>query len=513
MTKKKQLTLLIAINIFHLALWAYIGTQKGDYHYDEYFTFIQSNNYYTHLYELADGQIYPMSVFEELGVVDRDHRFDFSIAYRSLPWPSYLMLEHFAYSFIPGVASPWPGFIINFIALTLAAYSVFFITREIWKDDVAALFVMAVFGTMYGVVNMAVLIRMYCLLMMWAGGLVLWHLREKKNHLLLVPIVVLGAFTHYYFFVLLIFTAIYYGVGLLIRKKWGDIWLYGGAMAIAAGLYLLGNPQVFSAFTSEGNRASQAVEQAQTGGLDNSVASYTRLLFESLCAETPALLFGVLAIIAAFVWLCVKCHKLPAEKVKPLLFIAIPALLCFLIIARIAPYIVYRYISIVLPSLCVVFYGLLYQAVKLFGGKGGWRVLAAVVLSAFVLLGLRRTVYLPFECYPHYQSIHDMYAEIIANNREVSVVYVYLNPGGDQQFVHHYQGLREARYLQGLRFENMALYTPFPADGEIILIIGPMTAETLGGQTVASRLQEVSGKSQATFMGLGVDDAEAWLLK
>ncbi|MDR0220471.1 MAG: glycosyltransferase family 39 protein [Lachnospiraceae bacterium] len=373
LTTKKLVWLLIAVNIFHLALWTYIGAQKVDYHIDEYLTFGQANNYRAFAYTFTNGEVYPVDIIDAWRAVDSNHSFDFAIPFNSTAFegdpsnpPFYLMLVHFVYSLVPDYFSNWPALVINFVALTLTAYSVFFIAREIWADDLAALFVMAVFGTMYGVVNMAVYLRTYCLLMLWAGLLVLWHLREKKNHLFLVLLAVFGGITHYYFFVLLAFTALYYGISLIIAKKWGAIWLYIGSMLIAAGLFLLAYPYAFSDYAYEYGRYAQ--KSADYVHFLRAISGYARVFFEGICRETPLFVLGLLAIIAAGVFFFIKRRQIPRAQTKQLLFIVVPALLYLLTIAKIAPYypnILEKYVSIILPSMGIAFWGLLYQSVKI----------------------------------------------------------------------------------------------------------------------------------------------------
>jgi hypothetical protein len=484
--KKQLVGLPITINLFHLALWAYAATQKVGPDYDEYYSFVHANKYVEPtfrypdpiepFYHLTDGQTYLMSDLEGWDAVDRECSFDFSIPYNNVVAmgsshpPLYHILLHFTYSFFPKLSSIWPALIINFLALTLAAYSVFFIAREIWAYDMAALFAMTVFGTMYGVVNMAVFLRAYSITMMWAGWLVFWHLREKKNHLLLVPLVFFGAMSHFYFFVFLLLTAFYYGIGLLAKKKWGDVWLYIGSMLIAAGLYLLAFPYVFSQIADETDRVAQAFDQIQSsfGRFGRDLISFTDLLGESVCAETPLLLLGALALIAALAWHCVKRRKFPPEKAKPFLVVAIPALLSLFAIVRIAIHPAYKYISFLLPSMCIIFWGLLYQAIKLaWGNKRG---LTLTVLVFCLLLDARRLIYLPKYCYQDELAYRYLYPIRLPENNNVAVLCLYET---EKAFlVINYQSLREAKYFQLVNYNNLDLYTGFPEDGDIILLMG-----------------------------------------
>jgi hypothetical protein len=523
LSAKKLATILLAINIYHLVLWTYIGTQKIDFYEDEWFNFRESNHYQNDTYGQFDGQVYLMDdIVKNLFAVGSSHRFDFSIPYDNVVYmgsshpPLGRMLEHFAYSFVPGVFSNWPGLILNFVALTFTAYSVFFTARTIWRDDIAALFAMATFGTMYGVLNMAVYLYSYCLLMMWAGWLVFWHVREKKNHFLLVLLVVLGGLTHYYFFVLLAMTALCYGIGLIMRKKWGDAWLYVGSMAIAVGLYLIAYPHVFNQFVDKGQRTGQALRQLQAPGFRRALAEYLGELSESICRETSALILSVLAMLVAFAWFYIKHRKIPTEIAQKLLLVAAPALLTLLAIARIAPYITDRYIAVVFPSVGLVFWGLLYQTIKLFMKKWG-KLRAALLLSVLLLIGWRRAVYLPYNCYQHMQSQHDMYAAHLPENNNVAVLHIH---AGGAYFSIYYHALKDAKYLQFLHYDNLSLFSDFPEEGNIILLVSPeaFNFEEGQGHEVAERLRKISGKNKATFIGYTREEragkrAEAYLLE
>jgi hypothetical protein len=435
------------------------------------------------------------------------------------------MLVHFAYSFVAGSFSDWPALIINLIALTLAAYSVFFLVREIWEDDVAALFVMAVFGTMWGVINMAVFFRMYCLLMMWAGWLVFWHLRQKKNYFLLAPLVFLGALTHYYFFVLLVITALYYGIDLIIKRKWRDILLYIGSMAVAAVFYLLATyPFIVAQFTSESDRAAQAFGQLRLSGFVGAVVAYVRLLSKSVCGDIPTLLLAVLAILAAGIWLGLKRQQIQKEIAVKLISIAVPALLYLLIVARIAPYTIDRYIAIILPALAVVFWGLFYQAFALLAqnGRAMWaalfpklpkleRVLVAMLLVILCLFGWRRVTVLPDHCYQGNQSIHDMFAVYLPENNNLAVLQVCTKYTRQHVAIHN-RSLQGAKYLQEIEYENLDKYIDFPEEGSIILLVGSGVLPLASGAEVAEELWEISGKEKVTFIGYAVS-GEAYLLE
>ncbi|MDR0220848.1 MAG: hypothetical protein LBI54_05520 [Lachnospiraceae bacterium] len=522
LTNRKLAFCLIAVNIFHLALWTYIGTQKIDYHLDEYTTFVQANNYIRPHHDYNIGQVYPMGIVAAWNSVDGGHRFDFSIPYYSNAFgddshpPLYHMLVHFAYSLIPGHFSNWPALIINFIALTLTAYSVFFLARAVWADDGAALFVMAVFGTMWGVVNMAVFFRMYCLLMMWAGWLALWHLRaireggynpplrrQIKNYALLVALVFLGALTHYFFLVYLVFVALYYGIDLIVRKKWRAAGLYLGSLALAGGLYLLAFPYILSHFAITDDWAAA---QLQLDGFGRAIASYIRLLVKNVCGDEPTLIISGLVVLAGGIWFFAKRRKVSREKVKMLAFITVPALLYLLAIARLALgyWVIDRYFAIILPAAAVVFWGLVYQAVK-----AGGQMVVAVALP--LLFGWRRAAVLPDHCYQEMQGYHNMYAALLPEGNSVGVLHVY-KKYTKLHVVLHYQALRNAKYLQVLPFEHLNLYSDFPEDGEIIVLVETGGADSLDGQNVAEEIRELGGKSQVRYLGYAIG-CEVWLLE
>jgi hypothetical protein len=328
-----------------------------------------------------------------------------------------------------------------------------------------------------------------------------------------VLLVLLGALTHYYFFVLLAMTALCYGISLIIRKKWGNIWLYVGSLAIAAGLYLLTYPHVLGQIADENDRAGQAFKQLRAVGFGRAVIDYLGELSESVCRETRALILSTLAIFVAFVWFYVKHRRIPAETTRQLLLVAVPALLTLLTIARIAPSISDRYIAVIFPSMGIVFWGLLYQAIKLFMKKQG--ILLVAILSILLLLGWRRIDSLPYNCYQHMQSQHDMYAAYLPANNNVAVLHVH---DGGAYYSVYYHALKEAKYLQRVRYNNLSLFSDFPEDGNIILLLGPRELKSEEGQVVADRLRELSGKIKATFIGHTREEyngrhAEAYLLE
>ncbi|MDR0220472.1 MAG: hypothetical protein LBI54_03580 [Lachnospiraceae bacterium] len=132
----------------------------------------------------------------------------------------------------------------------------------------------------------------------------------------------------------------------------------------------------------------------------------------------------------------------------------------------------------------------------------------ATVVLAILLLGLRRTAYLPYFCYPHRPAYHEMYAACLPEGNNVGVLYVY--DTYQIGVVMHSQVLKEAKYLQVLRYKNLDRYTDFPGDGNIILLVSGDVAAS--GADIARQMGAISGKTSAAVIGYAVD-AEAWLLE
>jgi hypothetical protein len=90
--------------------------------------------------------------------------------------------------------------------------------------------------------------------------------------------------------------------------------------------------------------------------------------------------------------------------------------------------------------------------------------------------------------------------------------------GGGSYFSIYYHALKKAKYLQRVYYENPGLFSDFPEDGDIILLVSPGVFDSEIGENVVAYWRELSGKSEATYLGQTWEHnekrhGEAWLLE
>ncbi|MCR4792185.1 MAG: glycosyltransferase family 39 protein [Lachnospiraceae bacterium] len=275
--------------------------------------------------------------------------------------PLYFMLLNIfsaVYSiFASGRLSVWPGCFLNmiFMAGSLVLINLFFrdIVHKKYLGPLAALF----YGLSPAGINTVTLIRMYSMTAFWCLAFTYILLRKledgedfKKKNKLLILVTVLGFLTQYfvciYYFFLLVGVCIY-----LFRKGQKKTVLYlTRSMLISAvwgvGLY----PFVFHDLF--GTRIGDSVRESLTNasGFAGKLMTFTCILFEETAWSVPAAMAMLVLVIIGSVF-SVRTKRLKAYA--PMLCLALLAYL--LVVSKIAPYTVDRYLMPVFPIVSICF--------------------------------------------------------------------------------------------------------------------------------------------------------------
>lgn len=241
--KRARLALLGLLLAVGLAVMIAYAAHKTGYHVDELYTY-ELANYPGGFYALQDGYLDAWqdgALFES--ALHPAQPFDYSI-----PWnnqkidvhpPLYYCLVYTAESLLPGLGLPWVGLLPNFLCLLAGAAVLYTAARRLtgrfWVSWLAA----AVFLLNVGTQGMALLTRMYALLMLETLVLVAAHLslfctlqsggRPRWVWLALAAATMAGALTQYFFLVFCFFFCGLFGLWLLAQKRWRTALAYAAA--------------------------------------------------------------------------------------------------------------------------------------------------------------------------------------------------------------------------------------------------------------------------------------------
>ena len=226
-----------------LAMMIFYAARKTGYHVDELYTY-ELANYPGGFYALQDGYL---DAWQDGALFERALHPAQPFDYR-IPWnnqkidvhpPLYYCLVYTAESLLPGLGLPWVGLLPNFLCL-LAGAAVLYgtarrLTGRFWTSWLAA----AVFLLNAGTQGMALLTRMYALLMLETLVLAAAHLslfgtvrrggRPRWVFAALAAATLAGALTQYFFLVFCLFFCGLFGLWLLAQKRWRTALAYAAA--------------------------------------------------------------------------------------------------------------------------------------------------------------------------------------------------------------------------------------------------------------------------------------------
>ena len=402
--KWKWLKKIVSVSFYiaFFCLMVIVIFEKKNLHIDEVYTYILSNNTYTDGFNIdpVSGQRYDRAEEPWLQVMTPQKgsgQFNYANVWKKqgedVHPPLYYALVHTVCSFFPGTYSPWFAASVNMLFALLTLCMVRRLTFELTHDESSIFFVSCFFIASAGVLSSVSFFRMY-VMTMFCVTLVSWlflRAREERTPRFYLEIVlasILGALTHYYFIIWLFFITLFFGIYLLISHKWKDACLLVAAMAVSGGISILIFPKMLDHIFGNGYRGQQSF----TNFYDSSGESYRdrlrdfyRILDGQLFGGLFVKAIGLGLLVALFILIIKRkgiSRKEFREKVFPYVMIGGPCILYFLLVSKIAVYIVDRYFHPIYPILIVLTVSFLSQVAR----KITFRKLACVALCFLLLV-------------------------------------------------------------------------------------------------------------------------------
>ncbi len=391
--KWKTVGVLAAICVVQLFIFLYFGVQKSYLMNDELFTYGASNNREGITMEFPLNQWQDKKLFMEYATPGED-AFCYSIPYYNQTLdvhpPLYYYLIHTISSFRPNEFSYWIGVGLNLVFLLGCTVVLYFLTLELFGKKGCAFLVSALFGLTYGALNTLLFVRMYMqfafflLLHLWVYAKY-WEKEriEKKGYLFLGLTLIGGALTQYYFLIAAFFLGVWYTLKLLLQKRFRETGAYFMTILISAGISLGLFPTMWN-HIFHGTRGTQA----QKAFL--SLAGYPRSLLNMFNIISEQMFGGHLWLVLTLIILLLFVDSIlrrrvpfqPFLKAMPLLFMCAGY---FLIVTKIAPYIIDRYMMPIYPVIFALAAGFIYWLTEdLFRRE----VMGVVVCTVCLVLGI-----------------------------------------------------------------------------------------------------------------------------
>lgn len=346
--------------IFHLFYACFWGSQKINYHVDEYYTYGLANNRGSIDPVIEDGVPYQGdSVFLNYLSPDDSERFDYSIVWENqandVHPPLYYILIHTVCSFFPGIFSKWEALSVNLVLLIIVDGLVFLTARQIFRDRWTAFLTMVINGMTLLCVNTILFLRMYMLMTVFVLGVTALFLKyfkrnkDKKFYLLLFFLSLGGALTQYYFLIYLFFLCLVFGIGLIVQREWKDIVYFLLALGCAGGASIAIFPAMINQIFGDGYRGKEAFGNARTlADVPAHISEYIRIINDEVFGGLGVI---VLLFAVCFLLLLFREQQKNRSHIFKLCLFVVPTVCYCVMIAVIAPYQYDRYVMAVGPLL------------------------------------------------------------------------------------------------------------------------------------------------------------------
>ncbi len=290
--------------------------------------------------------------------------------------PLHFMALHTISSLFPGRAAAWMGCIINLACVLGVCVFLMKICREFLENEELGWAVCILYACSMAGISTILLIRMYAMLTFFCMAALYLHMRKmqagqwRRQNGRLIFVTVCGFLTQYYFVIFMLLLA---GISIFyILKKYDrkDALYYSRTMGISAALGLFIFPFSVADVLYSG-RGIESVQNLKGGfsGVGERFISFANIIKEKALGGTMGLGIFLITIVAAFTaWLLLKnaessemaeIKKKERAKEKKqngsLAYLyrmaGVPLIGYFLMVVKIAPFYVDRYLMPVFPLL------------------------------------------------------------------------------------------------------------------------------------------------------------------
>lgn len=504
LSKKNNHIIIIGILFVQILFMVFYCDMKKGFFVDEIWSYGLANSYY-HAQIWEDGaldntEISP-EMFKNYLTVNAGETFKFgSVIYNqthdSHP-PLFYMVLHAISSCFPGKFSKWFGLIPNLLYYAITIVFLYKIGRLVSKNKYFAYFPVLFYGFSIAAVNTVTYVRMYMLLTMWCMIFLYDHLRIMlKKELKIVDILSIifvtfgGMFTHYYFAIFAFPIVVVQMIWMATRRDWKMIEKYvisggaGGGCAIA--LY----PMIIKNLTGAGVSHSQTAMQSIHNFSDWYVCiqHFWKAISEEMFGSMlwVIIIICVIAVAAYMVthvfWkmkieynglsyeIKVENNELPEDtvvEIKREYYLLSDIVFCsmfvFVIVSKVSPYKVGRYIMNLFPLFSLLFCYVIYCIYKFWIKNEKIRMLA-IVISLMLVGGL--TYYANDPCYLYPEGENNI--GISERYSDSNCVYIYAS---SYVMLNEALELQNYNHLYQMYYKDIDKYIPqIPVDKEKLVV-------------------------------------------
>ena len=388
-SKSKVILALVAICTLQLLISLFCANRKNYLFFDEVFSYPAANTLREEQLEFKGNEWMDETWISNYMGVAKDHAFQYSIPYENqvsdVHPPLFYLLLHTACSFVPGEFSYWAGMSFNILLFIGCSIVLYFLGKEISGSKECGLLTALLYAVSYGGLNTVVYIRMYMLMtfMSLAHALVYLKYMEQKKvpakaYILLALTLLGGVLSQYYFLFIAFFFGVWYTIKFFIEKRYQELLKYLGTILVSAICSLAIWPAMLHHLFG-GVRGEEAQENLLSlSGYFSDLKEMFRILSNEMFTKLLIPILGVLAILFLLNYRKEKnLNKELWKKAGAVLFVCAGY---FLLVTKVAPYQVERYVMPLYPFVNLLAVGAVYILLTKFVPK---KFAAAVCVLGF----------------------------------------------------------------------------------------------------------------------------------
>lgn len=371
MRKNKSIIyIMVIICIIQIAASLFVGSKKNYLFFDEVFSYKAANSTNEQDTEFLENTWMDESWFSNFMSADTEHRFEYSIPYQNqvsdVHPPLFYLFLHTTCSMIPEGFSYWSGLSINILFFVGCTITLYFLGQQVFGNKICGLLAAFLYAISYGGLNTMVYIRMYMLLTF----MTLLHTRvylrffesEKitwKAYVGLALTLIGGVLTQYYFVFIAFFFGIWYTIKFFLEKKYQILGKYLATIMISAATSLLIWPAMITHLFGGGRGEEARGNLLSLDGYFSNLKEMFRIINNDMFTKMlPIILVGILALILINKK---KKNKLEAGNAPKAFAVLFVCLGYFLIVTKVTPYMVDRYLMPIYPLIYLLVIGAVYM--------------------------------------------------------------------------------------------------------------------------------------------------------
>ena len=456
--------LLAFILLTELILLIYFGFLKKGMHFDECFSYFNTNN---SVGRMAYDRDYVSSfdIMKDFYVLEGEgFNYGYVVKLQSYDVhpPLFYLLLHTLCSFMPGVFSIWQGLALNILYTLISTIIVYLIIKELFENEIFALGATLIFAINTGVICNMLFIRMYCLMTMFILLAIYMHIKMseyvhlndiKTRYIILNAVLAyLGFMTHYFYLLFIFLLEFFFWLPKILNIKchFKGFIKYCLGMIIAGGLGIALYPSCLGHVHS-GYRGQEVMGYLKdTSDFGERLSFFTGLM--NRFVFNGFLYIFLLASLLLFLFAYYKAAKIRPELKKVYVFVEcifFPTLGYFLVSAKsslIGDEAMMRYqlpiYGLSLIALLVIIVGCVQFIIKEKDQKIK-QTLMLIIMAIFLctnIIGLvNKNV---FYLYTEQENMND----IASNHKDETCVYIYHNE--NQKYLLWNDALELAKYKE-----------------------------------------------------------------